>query len=149
MMAVLYTEKPKKATWVMLIMLMGVIAVIIGTVVGWLDNSQPKILLTAMMLIIITFVYSFFQLTYEIHDTYVLGKFWPFTTKVNYDDIKIIELKPVPWYVGVGFRFGPGYRVINTRDGIAVHIVRKDGVNIYYTPNNPKEFIQRIKNGMR
>lgn len=130
-------------------MLFAVAALIVAVIFAWTDNTAPTMLLTAVMLIVLVFIFSFFQMTYEIHNDKIIGKFWPFSLKVDYKDIKSIEIGKVPWYVGVGFRFGPGFRVMNTRYGSAIHIKRKDGVNVYYTPNNPAEFIQRAKNMMK
>ncbi len=146
----MYSERPRKALWLTLILLIALAAAGVAT---WTTVTTPKTPAPVLPLVVGVFalalyvVAALYLMEYRVTPAHLEIVYPPFTYRIDRRSISSVQVHSTPWWLGVGIKILGRRIAFTTRLGNVVDIEKQSGFfhNVWLTPDEPEAFVARLK----
>lgn len=149
----MYTERPRKAWWVTVLLLVALAAMALSVHKTFESQAVPDAMragLGALMVLVAYLVLAFYLMQYRVTGSAVEIHYPPFVYRIQKTAITRVSSNQTPFWMGAGVRIWGQRIAFSTRYGRVVDIEKNSGFfkHVWLTPNDPDAFAKTVQAGI-
>lgn len=115
------------------------------------EPFEGQLILILIVMLLCFFVLGFFQMKFRITEEGVEAVMPPFSYHVLFSEIKEVNTKDIPWYIGWGLRIWGRRIAFVSMHKKAVRVEKESGFfrALLLTTKNPDEFVRIVRERMK